>query len=29
MRCDFGSDTELDELKMAGGHVDSGRHSQH
>jgi len=28
LRREFGSDTELDELETAGGHVDSGRHSQ-
>jgi len=25
---EFGSDMELDELETAGGHADSGRHSQ-
>ena len=28
LRREFGSDTELDELEMAGGRTDSGRHSQ-
>jgi len=28
LRCEFGSDTELDELETAGGRADSGRHSQ-
>jgi len=28
LRREFGSDMELDELEMAGGRVDSGRHSQ-
>jgi len=28
LRQEFGSDTELDELEMAGGHADSGRNSQ-
>jgi len=28
LRREFGSDTELDELDTAGGHADSGRHSQ-
>ena len=28
LRREFGSDMELDELEMAGGHGDSGRHSQ-
>jgi len=27
LRREFGSDMELDELEMAGGHMDSGRHS--
>jgi len=28
LRREFCSDTELDELETAGGHVDSARHSQ-
>jgi len=28
LRQEFGSDTELDDLETAGGHADSGRHSQ-
>jgi len=28
LRLEFGSDTELDALETAGGHADSGRHSQ-
>ena len=28
LRREFGSDTKLDELETAGGHADSGRHSQ-
>jgi len=28
LRREFGSDTELDELEMAGGRADSGRNSQ-
>jgi len=28
LRRKFGSDTELEELETAGGHADSGRHSQ-
>jgi len=28
LRREFGSDTELDELEMASGRADSGRHSQ-
>jgi len=29
LRREFGSDTELDELEMAGSRADLGRHSQH
>jgi len=28
LRREFGRDMELDELEMAAGHADSGRHSQ-
>ena len=28
LRREFGSDTELDELEMAGGRTNSGRHRQ-
>ena len=28
LRQEFGSDTGLDELEMAGGRADSGRHSE-